>query len=123
MDNLDTEELVINPFISIGSKYCCRECGGTFYVCDTEMTCMELSDRGIPITEDTTMKCKGICLKCGKKVDMFRWQGKYLPYYKSLYNDLVARKNYEIKKRVESLNASYDPKNPFVITKEEASRE
>ena len=110
-------DLKIDPLIKY-PKCSCPNCGGQLYVIDSEMTFMMLSDSGYPMSEETVVKCRGVCSNCANKLDMFRWEGGYRPYSRILELDLKFRREYEAKKRVKSLNESVDTTNPFMIKKE-----
>lgn len=73
----------------------CPDCFGLLVVMDTEITIMELNSNGDPITENVIIKCIGKCTKCGKKINMIRWKGGYIPYTNAsiifLKNDLIER--------------------------------
>lgn len=58
----------------------CFDCGGKLVVLDSEMTLMELNDDGVPLNEETVIKCRGICTNCGKKYNMARMGGGYITY-------------------------------------------
>lgn len=58
----------------------CHKCLSPLTVIDNEITVMKLNEDGIPITEDTEVRCYGICPNCGYKVNMIRYMGGYIPY-------------------------------------------
>lgn len=73
------KEIEINPFIYHGPG-CCHKCSSPLTVVDSEVTVMDLTNDGDPISEDTEIKCIGVCKNCGYQVKMIRWQGGYIPY-------------------------------------------
>lgn len=110
------DEILIEPieFIPPGR---CIECGGHLVVLDTEMSLMELNDDGVPLNEETTVKCRGVCTKCGKKYNMARIGTGYISYtnpiiLKQLMIEQTAR-------NFRRLQESRITKNPLAYNNEE----
>ncbi|MCM1235483.1 MAG: hypothetical protein NC489_35740 [Ruminococcus flavefaciens] len=88
---------------------CCPLCSGPLFVADSEVTLMELNQDGQPISEETAVRCRGKCSRCGHEVPMMRWQGNYVPYSKPSFLlkkwELMAK----IKERNEALPKNENP--------------
>lgn len=65
------EEGLISP-ITFFKPGQCPYCSGVLMVVDSETTCMILGDDGMPIKEDTMIRCEGVCQGCGEHFQMMR---------------------------------------------------
>lgn len=111
----NNNEILIEPMIFHGPGGC-PKCGGPLVVADSEITLMELDTNGIPISDETSVRCEAACLHCGERVKMVRWKMGYIPYTRS---SLILKKMQmldEIKKRVDNENKDrFNGKNPLAI--------
>lgn len=109
---MENNELLIEGLIYHGPG-CCPDCGGPIVVADTETTVMELNDDGVPISDETYQKCSGACTRCGKRINMMRWGGGYIPY--SAASKIVRINDFkeECKQRILEINKNAKGKNPF----------
>lgn len=105
MDN----EILIDGLIYHGPGGC-PKCGGPLVVVDSELTFMELNTDGIPISEETSIRCNAACLHCKERQEMVRWQGGYIPFSRTslLLKELQFKD--EIKDRMEKIK---EKNNPF----------
>ena len=108
------EEITKEAMIYHGPGGCCN-CGDLLTVIDHEMTIMELNRDGHPLTEETILRVKAICPKCGHKQDMMRHNGTYIPYSKSNEIFKIFHIKEEAKKRLSLLNNKAREENPFSI--------
>lgn len=108
------EELLIEPMIIHGPG-CCPKCGGTLFVADSELTLMELNKEGIPITEETTVRCKAACVDCGYEQRMIRWDGGYIPFSRSSLIMKIMQRKDERRARINELNSKAKTANPFAV--------
>ena len=113
----NNNELIVEGMIIHGPGGC-PECGSPIWVADSELTLMELNMDGIPISEDTTIQCRGVCSHCGRKINMVRWKGGYIPYTPTslMLKELEARD--EFNDRVKETNRIAEKRlgsNPFAI--------
>ena len=105
----------INPIICYGTG-CCIECGGQLTVVDMETSFMELSPSGSPISEDTMIKCEGVCMHCGRRYPMMRdglyyiHDNEYTRFIRE-YNNTIYNKT--IQQNMDDLKPTKD--NPFCI--------
>lgn len=106
------DEIITEAMIYHGPGSC-PVCSGPLTVADAEITLMELNQDGDPITEDTTIKVRAICSHCGRKQDMMRWKGAYIPYSESSKLIKECELLDEARDRLASMNASSN-KNPFI---------
>lgn len=106
-----SKELETEAFIYHGPGGC-PKCGGQLIVADSEITLMELNQDGIPISEETNVKCRAVCRDCGHRMNMVRWNGGYIPYSTtSLLMKIMEQKELN-KQRISSLNKNAKS-NPF----------
>lgn len=112
MKNND-EEFLTEGIIFYGPG-CCPICFTQLYVVDSELTLMEVNSEGHPVSEDTTIRCEGVCPKCGYKQKMVRWNGGYVPY--GVASSIIREMEFKdyCKKRLDELRENGD-KNPFKI--------
>lgn len=94
----------------------CPNCGDLLTVIDHEMTVMELNREGHPITEETVIRVKACCPKCGHKQTMMRWNGMYLPYSEMMKMIKIGELEEMTEKRNLELNKQTKGKNPFLLT-------
>lgn len=88
----------------------CFECGGRLIALDTEMTLMELNDDGIPLNEETTVKCRGVCKNCGKQYNMVRTGSGYMTYSNPLVlKQMLINKAVLAKNRIEQSRITNNP--------------
>lgn len=114
MDNKDT---LLEPMIFHGPGGC-PVCSGPLCVADSEITVMELNPDGVPISDETSIKCKAICTHCGKQIRMVRWGGGYIPYGRSALIIKNGELRAEAAERVRKINEKAGGKNPFAIDRE-----
>lgn len=114
MDNKDT---LLEPMIFHGPGEC-PICSGPLCVADSEITLMELNPEGKPISEETTIRCKAVCMHCGNAIPMVRWGGQYIPYGRSALIIKNGELRAEAAERVRRINDNAKGKNPFAIEKE-----
>ena len=105
------KELEIEALIYHGPGGC-PKCGGQLIVADSEITLMELDQEGIPISEETSVKCRAVCRDCGHRLKMVRWDGGYIPYTNSSLTMKVMEQKELFKQRVQELNKN-SKSNPF----------
>lgn len=105
------EEIKLEPIEFYGPGGC-PFCSTTLYVADSELTLMEVNRDGVPISESTTINCKAVCPNCGKKFQMMRRNGAYVPYSKDaeIWNEIQFKE--QAAARLNKLNSSL--KNPLV---------
>ena len=106
MDNKDC----ITPMLLFGPGQCIK-CGGQITVVDMETSFMRLSNSGNPISEDTMIKCEGVCMNCGNRVPMMRDGYNYIP--ENEYTKLVKEYN-----KKEFMKAAQDKMDRLKPTKE-----
>lgn len=107
------DEIITEAMIYHGPGSC-PVCSGPLTVADAEMVLMELNQDGNPISiEDTIISVRAICNHCGKKQDMMKWKGAYIPYSESSKIIKECELLDDAKDRIASMNASSN-KNPFV---------
>lgn len=106
------KEILTEPMIFHGAGGC-PHCCGPLAVADSELTLMELNQDGQPISEETRIKCVGVCLHCGNKIRMTRWKGGYVPYSELSEKIRQYQLIDEAKRRVDELNKTKS--NPLVI--------
>lgn len=92
----------------------CPKCAGPLSVIDSEMTLMELNKEGQPISEETSIRCIAMCIHCGHKLEMIRWNGGYIPYDPVSYLFKQVDLENKSKERIQKLN-SEAKKNPLAI--------
>ena len=90
------EEIKLEPIEFYGPGGC-PFCFTTLYVADSELTLMEVNRDGIPISENTTITCKAICPNCGKKIEMMRHNGSYIPFNRDveIWNEIQRKERAE----------------------------
>lgn len=94
----------------------CPKCGTPLWVADSEITLLELNSNGVPISEETTTRVKGVCPNCGEKVPMMRWGGNYRPAYDgSFLTFLKCEIEADSRDRIKKQNMEAKEKNPFDI--------
>ena len=100
----NNNELIVEGMIIHGPGGC-PECGSPIWVADSELTLMELNMDGIPISEDTTIQCRGVCSHCGRKINMVRWKGGYIPYSHCNLVHLMIQEEQKKEERIKALNS------------------
>lgn len=105
-DEMLTEALIIH------GPGGCPKCSGALFVADSELSLMELNQDGIPISEETVVKCEAACSHCGHKLPMIRWNGGYIPFSRSSFILKTMERDDEAKARVSQLNSRAES-NPF----------
>lgn len=93
----------------------CPICSGALHVYDCEISLMELNQEGIPIDEETEIRCNAICGTCGHKLEMVRWEGGYIPYGESALTIKQMQRRDESRDRVKRMNEKGKEKNPFTF--------
>lgn len=93
----------------------CPKCGTLLTVIDSEMTIMDLNQEGHPISEQTVVKVRACCPNCMHKLDMMRWEGRYIPYSESV--EIIKRGEalYKIEQRSSMLDNKAKGENPLAI--------
>lgn len=104
-------EEVSEGFIYYGPGTCV-DCAGPIYVVDTESMVFSLDSEGNPISDYSVFKCRGVCANCGKKINMMRWDEKYVPYSNSSYILKELERVDIINDRINDMKAN-NIKNPF----------
>lgn len=76
-----SKEILIEPLTYHGPG-CCPICLTALIVAERDTTIMELDKSGNVISIEGAVHtiCKGMCPKCGYKLDMMRSNGIYRPY-------------------------------------------
>ena len=108
----------VDPMIIYGPGRCI-DCGGQLTVIDMETSFMPLSPSGKPISEETMVKCEGVCMLCGKKYPMIRYGTSYIHdnEFTRFVEDFNNQKRIEYTTRkMEELKPTKD--NPFCINME-----
>ena len=104
------------PAMVLYGPGCCIECGGELTVIDMETTFLVLNPSGSPMTEDTMIKCEGVCTHCGNRYPMMRnglnyiHDNAYTRFVKE-YNTVLHVK--AVEERMDKLKPTDD--NPFCI--------
>lgn len=93
----------------------CPNCGDLLTVIDHEMTIMELNREGHPLTEETVIRVRACCRKCGHKQDMMRWNGTYIPYSEMSKMIRIGELKASAEKRNSELRKQTKGKNPFLL--------
>lgn len=65
------EHDLIDPIIFFKPGQC-PYCSGVLMVVDSEISCLLLGSDGMPIREETMIRCEGTCQSCGKIFPMMR---------------------------------------------------
>ena len=111
---MDKQDTLLEPMIFHGPGGC-PICSGPLCVADSEITLMELNPEGTPISEETTIRCKAVCMHCRNTIPMVRWGGQYIPYSKSA----LIIKNGELRakaaERAHQITEEAKGKNPFAL--------
>ena len=102
------DEIMIDPMIFHGPG-CCPECGGPLVVADSELTLMELNQDGIPMSEETAIRCEATCMHCSNRIKMMRWKGGYVPYSRTSLILKTMELRDEIEDRKKLLNKKSNP--------------
>ena len=108
------KEILEEPMIFQGAGSC-PYCGGELIVLDSELTFVSIDKDGNPLDSQTSVKCMGKCVDCGEKVNMMRWEGKYIIRMGSsdtLYKQFIRRE--QIKSRLKELESMRN-NNPLGI--------
>ncbi len=92
----------------------CPKCGDLLTVVDHEISIMELNREGHPLTEETIIRIRACCPKCGHKQDMMRWNGMYIPYSEMSEMIKIGELKAAVEKRNLELNKQTKGKNPFL---------
>ena len=92
----------------------CPKCGNSLFVADSELSLMELNKEGIPISEETTVRCEAACSNCGYKQKMVRWDGGYIPFSRSSLILKIMQRKDERNSRIAQLNSSVKG-NPLAV--------
>lgn len=111
------KDTLLEPMIFHGPGGCPR-CSGPLCVADSEITLMELNPDGVPISEETNIRCKAVCMHCGNTIQMARWGGQYIPYGRSALIIKNGELKAEAEERVRKINEKAKGKNPFALEKE-----
>lgn len=114
---MSNKDSLIEPMIFHGPGGC-PICSGPLCVADSEITLMELNPEGVPISEETSIRCKAVCMHCGNTIPMARWGGQYIPYGRSALIIKNGELRAEAEERVRKINEQAKGKNPFAIEKE-----
>jgi hypothetical protein len=115
----ENKELMLDGMVLHGPGEC-PECHMPIIVADVETTVMDLNSDGIPINEETSYRCSGICSRCGKRINVMRWKGGYVPYSKASRLFKIYQLQEEKNKRLAALeNNRYILGNPLVQEKKE----
>lgn len=78
------EHDLIDPIIFFKPGQC-PYCSGILMVVDSEISCMLLGSDGMPIKEETRIRCIGTCQSCGKSLPMMRYKYGYVRESKSFW--------------------------------------
>ena len=110
---MKNDEILIEALIVHGPGGC-PECGSSLFVADSELTLMELNQEGIPISEETTVRCEAACSHCGHRQKMVRWDGGYIPFSRSSLILKIMQRKDERNSRIEQLNSRVEG-NPLAV--------
>lgn len=109
---MNDKELLVEPMIFFGEGECVK-CSGPIAVVDSEITMMELNKSGIPINDETIMRCEGVCLNCGTRYEMMRWKGGYIKCNSVIKSLKLLELKDEARERVNKMNSDSQGRNPF----------
>lgn len=114
---MDNKEILIEPLIYHGHGGC-PICCGPLSVLDSEMSMIDLNQEGMPISIETSIKCRAICKHCGHKLEMVRWEGGYIPYDEKSYQSRLIEKKERNKAKMQENRCTIG--NPLAFSDDES---